>query len=70
MLLSNKRGLTLLNCVLKILTKLYQIRLTLVLQDFISEEQMLSYLVGLFIGLYYSLMKSFRKHRYIRGHLV
>lgn len=37
--LSNKRGSTLLNCVLKILPKLFQLRLTIVLQDFIIEEQ-------------------------------
>lgn len=37
LLVGNKRGLTLLNCALKILTKLYQLRLTNVLQPFITE---------------------------------
>lgn len=35
----NKHGITLLNCALKILTKLYQIRLSTVLVDFITEQQ-------------------------------
>lgn len=39
LLMGNKRGLTLLNCVLKILSKLYQIHLSIVLQGFISEQQ-------------------------------
>lgn len=38
-LIDNKRGFTLLNYVLKILAKLYQLRLTIVLQSFIIEEQ-------------------------------
>lgn len=37
LLLSDKRGLTLLSCVLKILTKLCQIRFSEDLQEFISE---------------------------------
>lgn len=39
LLLDNKRGLTLLNYILKILTKLYQLRLNTILQDFISKAQ-------------------------------
>lgn len=42
LLIGNKRGLTLLNCVLKLLTKLFQLRLSGVLQDFISEPQQAS----------------------------
>lgn len=38
LLIGNKRGLTLLNCALKILTKLYQLRLSIVLQVFIIEH--------------------------------
>lgn len=38
LLIGNKRGLILLNCVLKILAKLYQLRLTKVLQEFIIEQ--------------------------------
>lgn len=38
-LIGNKRGLTLLNCALKILFKLYQLRLIIVLKEFILEEQ-------------------------------
>lgn len=38
-LIGNKRGVTMLNCALKILTKLFQLRLSVVLQDFISEQQ-------------------------------
>lgn len=37
--IKNKRGLTLLNCALKLLTKLYQLRLSLVLQDLITKQQ-------------------------------
>lgn len=36
LLIGNKRGLTLLNCALKIFTKLYQLRLSPILQTFIS----------------------------------
>lgn len=39
LLLHNKRGLALLNYCLKSLTKLYQLQLSLVLQDFIEESQ-------------------------------
>lgn len=39
LLMNNKRGLTLLNCALKIFSKLYQIRFSIVLQGFISEQQ-------------------------------
>lgn len=39
LLIGNKRGLTLLNYALKILTKLYQLRLTGILQDFITDQQ-------------------------------
>lgn len=38
LLVGNKRGLTLLNYALKILTKLYQIRLSSVLQNFMTEQ--------------------------------
>lgn len=37
--MGNKRGLTLLYCALKILSKLYQICLSIVLQGFISKQQ-------------------------------
>lgn len=37
--LNNKRGLALLNCVLKIFTKLYQLKLTVILQEFITKQQ-------------------------------
>lgn len=39
MFLGNKHGLTLLNCALKILTKIYQLRLSKVMQGFIIEYQ-------------------------------
>lgn len=39
LLMGNKRGLTFLNCALKVLAKLYQIRLSSILQGFISEQQ-------------------------------
>lgn len=39
LLMSNKRGITLLNCGLKILTKLHQLRLSGILQHFIIEQQ-------------------------------
>lgn len=38
-MIGNKRGPTLLNCALKLLTKLYQVRTTLVLQNFITKQQ-------------------------------
>lgn len=37
--IENKWGLTLLNCVLKILTKLYQLWLSIILKNFILEPQ-------------------------------
>lgn len=39
LLVGNKRGLTLLNCALKILTKFYQLHLIVVLHDFITKNQ-------------------------------
>lgn len=39
LMVSNKRGLTLLNYALKILTKLYQLRLTGILQSFVMEQK-------------------------------
>lgn len=37
--ITNKRGLTLLICYLKILTKLFQLRISKIFQDYISEQQ-------------------------------
>lgn len=38
-MIGNKHGITMLNCALKILMKLFQLRLTKVLQNFIFEQQ-------------------------------